>query len=207
MISPKQIAANRRNAKKSTGPSTPHGKSKVSLNAFKHGLLAKETVLPWENHDDFRQFEAHMTTSLNPEGALETILVDRITSITWRLRRAGRIETGILAQLRYSMHYEMLVARKNATQSENEYQKWLDSAEDSLKIQIEDAIQSMSDLPELGRIFIDCADSISTLNRYETGLERSLFKALHEFQRIQAARKGTGLPAPVAVDVHGDFER
>ena len=43
-----QIRANRENAKKSTGPRTAEGKARVSLNALKHGLLARDTVLPTE---------------------------------------------------------------------------------------------------------------------------------------------------------------
>jgi hypothetical protein len=38
MASEKQIAANRANAEKSTGPRTAAGKLKSSRNAFRHGL-------------------------------------------------------------------------------------------------------------------------------------------------------------------------
>jgi len=37
--------------------------------------------------------------------------------------------------------------------------------------------------------------------RYETALERSLYKALHELQRLQAARAGVPVPPPAAADV------
>ena len=40
MASDKQIAANRANARKSTGPRTAAGKLKSSQNAFRHGLSA-----------------------------------------------------------------------------------------------------------------------------------------------------------------------
>ena len=42
---------------------------------------------------------------------------------------------------------------------------------------------------------------MAVLSRYEVTLERSLYKALHELQRLQAARDGQAVPLPQAVDV------
>jgi hypothetical protein len=57
----------------------------------------------------------------------------------------------------------------------------------------------------LGRTFARDADSANAfpkLSRYETAIERSLYEALHELQRLQAARAAMGsVPPPVAVDV------
>ena len=39
------------------------------------------------------------------------------------------------------------------------------------------------------------------LTRYETSIERQLYKALHELQRLQMARQGGRPPAPIAIDV------
>ena len=45
-------------------------------------------------------------------------------------------------------------------------------------------------------------EGLEKLTRYETHLERSLYKALHELQRLQAARRdGGSVPAPIAVDL------
>lgn len=44
--------------------------------------------------------------------------------------------------------------------------------------------------------------TLEKLSRYETTLERSLYKALHELERRQAARNGQMVPLPVAVDVN-----
>ena len=48
-----QMKANGNNAKKSTGPRTKQGKARVAKNALKHGLLARDTVLPGEDPADF----------------------------------------------------------------------------------------------------------------------------------------------------------
>lgn len=44
-------------------------------------------------------------------------------------------------------------------------------------------------------------DSYGKFTRYETCLERGIYRALHELQRIQSARKGEKLLVPIAVDV------
>jgi hypothetical protein len=50
--------------------------------------------------------------------------------------------------------------------------------------------------------FNDCGrEKMGVLSRYEMTLERSLYKALHELQRLQAARDGQAVPLPEAVDV------
>src|SRR5258706_7454740 len=43
-------------------------------------------------------------------------------------------------------------------------------------------------------------NKMQVLSRYEVALERSLFKALHELQRLQAARRGEAVPLPEAAD-------
>jgi len=45
---------------------------------------------------------------------------------------------------------------------------------------------------------------LEKVRRYEWHLERALYKAMHELQRLQAARQGQLVPAPVAVDVSVD---
>ena len=47
----RQIAANRRNARKSAGPKTPQGKATASMNALRHGLRARKVVIPGEKQE------------------------------------------------------------------------------------------------------------------------------------------------------------
>ena len=44
-ISPKQRAANQRNAQKSTGPRTEDGKTRSSLNALRHGIYGRPSAI------------------------------------------------------------------------------------------------------------------------------------------------------------------
>src|SRR5439155_21716527 len=53
MATQKQIDANRRNAKKSTGPITPEGRAAVRLNSVKHGLTAGSVLVFGESDADF----------------------------------------------------------------------------------------------------------------------------------------------------------
>src|SRR6516225_5223709 len=54
MTSLKQIEANRRNAAKSTGPTTADGKQRSRRNAMRHGLTAEAVIGALEDADDYR---------------------------------------------------------------------------------------------------------------------------------------------------------
>ena len=92
MATQNQIAANRKNAKKSTGPKTEEGKAVVAQNALKHGLTAQNPLIPGEDPEHFAIFNDAMLADLNPQGPLETVLANRITTLTWQLNRAPRLQ-------------------------------------------------------------------------------------------------------------------
>jgi hypothetical protein len=89
----KKAAANRRNALKSTGPKTPGGKVKVSMNALKHGLRASGmAVEPLERPEDWEAHRAQVIRDLAPVGYMETVLAERAAAMLWRLDRVVRFE-------------------------------------------------------------------------------------------------------------------
>ena len=45
------------------------------------------------------------------------------------------------------------------------------------------------------------ANALAKLSRYDTALKRSMYRALHELERRQAARAGQPVSVPVVVDV------
>ncbi len=219
MTSAKQVQANRRNALKSTGPKRPEGKDIVRLNALKHGLLSREVLLPGEDEAALRELGERLRDELQPVGELESLLVDRIIATTWRLRRLGRVEAGIFT----SELYGELAKR---AYDKADISEWLESENDDrpgsiLPTSVMKAVQKQreavskakeleairdSETGTLGQSFIqdaDGANAFSKLSRYEAAIERSLYKALHELQRLQAARSTEGnVPPPMAVGVN-----
>src|SRR5664280_1784456 len=95
MSSLKQIEANRRNALKSTGPTTPEGKRRSRCNAVRHGLTAETVIAALEDWKDYQAFEAAVISDYDAESAVERELVLRLASVLWRLRRATGIETAL----------------------------------------------------------------------------------------------------------------
>ena len=95
MTSFRQIAANRRNASKSTGPTTEEGKQRSRCNAVRHGLTAETVIGALEDAEDYRAFEGAIAADYDAQSAVERELVLRLTGLLGRLRRAATIETGL----------------------------------------------------------------------------------------------------------------
>jgi hypothetical protein len=95
MTSFRQTQANRRNASKSTGPTTEEGKQRSRANALRHGLTAETVIGALEDAEDYKEFEAIITADYDAQSAVERELVLRLASLLWRLRRATTIETGL----------------------------------------------------------------------------------------------------------------
>lgn len=96
MATPAQIAANRLNAQKSTGPRTEKGKAATRFNSLQHGLAAESLVLPHENPDDFEMLRSELLVSNQPANLQERMMVDQLAQSYWRMLRATSAETGIL---------------------------------------------------------------------------------------------------------------
>jgi hypothetical protein len=71
MSTPKQIAANRRNAEMSSGTKTTRGKTRIRLNASKQGMPANQVVLPGEDAEQYQSRLKAWTRHLAPTGPVE----------------------------------------------------------------------------------------------------------------------------------------
>src|SRR4029079_14617541 len=95
MTSFKQTEANRRNARKSTGPTTEEGKQRSRCNAVRHGLTAETVIGALEDTEDYKAFEAAITADYDAQSTVERALVLRLARLLWRLPRATTIEAGL----------------------------------------------------------------------------------------------------------------
>jgi hypothetical protein len=93
----RQIEANRRNARLSTGPVTEEGKKKSRRNALRHGLTAETVIEALEDAEDYAAFEMAVTADFDAQSVVERELVLRLASLLWRLRRVTAIEAGLFS--------------------------------------------------------------------------------------------------------------
>ena len=114
MATEKQISANRRNAQKSTGPKTEQGKIRSRQNAYVHGLTAQTVIGLVENADEYADLEALILADYEPQTTIERVLVQRLASLFWRLRRAVAIETGLF-QCKENINYAESIATNHSS--------------------------------------------------------------------------------------------
>ena len=177
MATEKQIQANRLNALKSTGPKSPEGKSRAARNALKHGLLSRDMLLPGEKPKELEAFREAILAELAPQGELEEFLADRVVESAWRLRRAVRLERDII-QGKLSSEF------RSRAKSPGFYA--------GLPVPTAESVAANT---------LCGSDTYDKLCRYEAHIERGLYRALHELQRVQAVRNGGRVPLPLAVDI------
>ena len=97
MASAKQLAANRANSRKSTGPITEAGKLNSRLNSYKHGLSGHTILRTPEQDASYNTFRARLYPDLAPANAVEHDFAERIIYDSWRIHRASAIESNLYA--------------------------------------------------------------------------------------------------------------
>jgi hypothetical protein len=198
VTSERQKAANRANALHSTGPKTPEGKAVVRFNAFRHGLLAQDVVLPGEEADAFEDLWNQVRANLSPMGPVEEFLVDRVVNAMWRLKRLGRAETALLHSRVHGLKADRLAIQVCSYEKEIlptlSFRTITDEAANTEASEALGHARYERDRDEVLRgraIDADAkeGDAFAKLARYERSLERSLFRALDELRRLQNRRR------------------
>ena len=97
MATEKQIAANRQNAKNSTGPRTEYGKSPLhDETPSATGLWRRPLSAFSKTPPPIKALQRAIYADYHPRSTFELQLVARLVSLLWRLRRAVAIESGLL---------------------------------------------------------------------------------------------------------------
>jgi len=159
-LSPEQLAANRANAQKSTGPRTPEGKSKSRLNAFRHGITAQVIVMPPEQMEAYMNFNKDLYHAFSPGNVIEKQLVQTYCDTQWRLNnmRANEIST-------FALNHE-----DTAHLIENDNPN------------VQTALAAVNTLSAKG-------PELRLVSLYESRLNRVLQTTLKQLQEMQAERK------------------
>ena len=97
-VSPEQLAANRANSAKSTGPRTTEGKTRSSQNARKHGFTASSfAVVRLEDLNEVANLREDLVTLYQPANSQELFAVERIALAQQAILRAARLEAGFFS--------------------------------------------------------------------------------------------------------------
>ena len=157
-----QIAANRANAAKSTGPNTPNGKRNAARNSTRHGILSSVVLIEGESRNSFAALLNSLIAEHQPTTPTETALVQKIAVSQWRLQRTWAFESaGINREIR-------LQSESLATES----------AADRAML----AFQTLGDR---GR-------HLDLMGRYEHRFDRQHHRALLDLARLKEAKKTAG---------------
>ena len=175
MSSTKQVAANRRNGARSTGPRTKPGKARSRRNALKHGLSAEQVVMLGEDPAAFEALRDDLYAHYQPADPVAINLVEQVAACLWRLRRVPEIEAGIFEHY-YYYRQENRARMKKFETFDTEGESEAKGRQDEPR-------------PLLGIVFSSAERPLSSLTRIAGAIEGSMYRAIRELERRNAERQ------------------
>ena len=169
-------SANRRNAKKSTGPNDT---TNTRLNATKHGLLSVG-VTELDDAEGYHSLLRDLIAEKNPQGPTETFLVRCIVLCMVRLQRAKRLEAEFITEVLHpTIHAPNPLSAFDLS---------------GMGAVIDPGLPSTMPYERVDVL-------VKIYQRYQSSIALDLFRLLHELERAQRMRKGEQVPAPAVVEV------
>ena len=159
-ISEARRKANAENARKSTGPRTPEGKKKSSLNATRSKLHCQIECLPAEDLAVYQKLLDEIVAELEPVGPSERFYATAIAQSMWRLNHAMSLMQSIFA---YG-HAEKI-----------------DSI-DTGNAEVDTALVA-------AQTFLECSRELNNLTTYEARIRRALANDRASLKELQTERK------------------
>lgn len=191
MPTTKKITANRRNARKSTGPRTEAGKMRSSRNALKHGLTAKQVVLSGEDPAGFEALQDSLYAFYQPTNPVAEHLVEQVAASIWRLRRIPEIEAAIYAYFRLLQEYKEADERAGAQVVDEFAQNPFSFVrnEKALAKAEKDREHAVTKLrghqPIFGEVFLRTERSLISLVAIAGKIEGSFYRAIDKLERMK----------------------
>ncbi len=178
-LTEKRLAANRANAAHSTGPRTPEGKARSSLNAVQHGFRAAAfTVIRLEDLQEIDRLNADLVSVYCPVNAQEMFALHRMAIAQQAILRTYRLEAGLCA----SAMNEFCDGRGNlALEMNAQFVGDGDieiAQEQNRNFAFAEGFQRMVARSNVWTLFL----------RYQAQAERTYRRALEEFERLKALR-------------------
>jgi hypothetical protein len=179
-ISTAKMTANRRNARKATGPTDT---TTTRLNATKHGLLA-QGITELDDAEAYTALLQRLKEAHQPVSDIEAFLVERIVLAMVRLRRIARMEAESITD---ELHPPV--------RGPGRFGDLADVEGEMIDPGLPAPMSAGSGVA-LGGIF----------QRYESAIENKLYRAMNQLERLQRMRQGKPVSAPATVDVavHAD---
>lgn len=209
-VSEKVIRANRANAQKSPGPEDC---TNVKHNAMKHGFRAKQ--LFFENAEEEERYNAlleELAEYNQPEGPIEWMLVEEITTRWWLLQALNGWKVREIADRRKAAKAILRIVAENhdedrlplftkAGDSESAVQLGWDCRDLIVRTgsktfeqeqERKEFTASVDKTEKGGHVQIEAKlnMSLDTILRYEAALKRDLYRALQTLREIQQQRRG-----------------
>ena len=200
MATKRQIAANRRNARRSTGPKSAAGKAASSANALRHGLAAaRAVVLPDEDADAYERLRQGVIADLAPAGALQEALAQRIVVLLWRLDRAARLEAELFVHGRLAVQRKEVAAsavRESAAAGLTALLGEADGRRREARFEARRAIDAdiRAQAPS-AQVLVEreeSAKAFDRLARHEGTLQRALNRTLDDFRGLRREAASAG---------------
>ena len=168
-VTPRQLAANRANAQKSTGPKTLQGKLRSRYNSLTHGLTSNCTCIPSEDFQryDFRRHD--YSAMFSGANIFESEIIDELCANRWRKERAVRYETALMTEAIARYHDEI----------QRQYP--------GLSAPVEAGIAF--------RMMAENSNALQLLDRYEARLTNTCIRTWKHLMEVQKNRPDTDDPA------------
>jgi hypothetical protein len=179
-VSPKQLAANRANAQKSTGPRTPEGRARSARNAVQHGFTGSTfAAVRLEDIHEIGRLKADAVACYRPVNAQEMYAVERIALAQFKIFRGYRLEAGLFTAALDDvldpnglpwrpLTAEMVEGNFPVTRVQN---------------------RNFACATGLRKMVERSRDPLALLLRYQAQAEREYRRALEDFERLKALRE------------------